>query len=113
MCGICGFIGETEDKKVILKEMLLKIAHRGPDDEGMYIDNDAALGHRRLSIIDLNNGMQPMYNETGDIAIVFADDTESIILYFSHLQGIESEWRRWYIELDNHFLILDGSCYGN
>mgnify|MGYP002605389004 FL=1 len=48
-----------------------KIAHRGPDDEGMYVDNDVAIGHRRLSIIDLSHGAQPMYNETGDIAIVF------------------------------------------
>lgn len=48
-----------------------KIAHRGPDDEGMYVDEHVAIGHRRLSIIDLNHGAQPMYNETGDIAIVF------------------------------------------
>jgi len=71
MCGICGFAGETENKKEILKTMMDKIAHRGPDDEGMYVDNKVALGHRRLSIIDLNHGAQPMYNETGDIAIVF------------------------------------------
>lgn len=71
MCGICGFIGEVEDSKTVLKKMMDKIAHRGPDDEGMYVDEQAAIGHRRLSIIDLSHGAQPMYNETGDIAIVF------------------------------------------
>ena len=71
MCGICGFIGEVENSKAVLKRMMDKIAHRGPDDEGMYVDEHAAIGHRRLSIIDLNHGAQPMYNEKGDIAIVF------------------------------------------
>ena len=54
MCGICGFIGEVDDSKKVLKQMMDKIAHRGPDDEGMYVDKHAAIGHRRLSIIDLN-----------------------------------------------------------
>ena len=71
MCGICGFVGKVDNSKVVLKKMMDKIAHRGPDDEGMYVDEDAAIGHRRLSIIDLSHGAQPMYNETGDIAIVF------------------------------------------
>lgn len=71
MCGICGIIGEVENSKQVLKNMMDKIAHRGPDDEGMYVDKRAAIGHRRLSIIDLSHGAQPMYNETGDIAIVF------------------------------------------
>ena len=71
MCGICGFIGEVENSKTVLKKMMDKIAHRGPDDEGMYVDKHAAIGHRRLSIIDLSHGAQPMYNESGDIAIVF------------------------------------------
>ncbi len=71
MCGICGFIGNTQNDKAVLKKMMDKIAHRGPDDEGMYVDRHAAIGHRRLSIIDLSHGAQPMYNETGDVAIVF------------------------------------------
>ena len=53
MCGICGFIGEVDDSKKVLKQMMDKIAHRGPDDEGMYVDKHAAIGHRRLSIIEV------------------------------------------------------------
>ena len=63
MCGIAGFAGKVDgDKKQILKKMTDKIAHRGPDQEGMFIEDDVALGFRRLSIIDLNNGTQPMFN---------------------------------------------------
>lgn len=72
MCGIAGFAGKNlENKEEILKKMTDKIAHRGPDQEGTFFDEDVALGFRRLSIIDLNNGSQPMFNENKDIAIVF------------------------------------------
>lgn len=72
MCGIAGFSGNIDgNKNEILKRMTDKIAHRGPDQEGFYINDDVALGFRRLSIIDLNNGSQPMFNENKDIAIVF------------------------------------------
>ncbi len=72
MCGIAGFSGNIDgNKNEILKKMTDRIAHRGPDQEGFYINDDVALGFRRLSIIDLNNGSQPMFNENKDIAIVF------------------------------------------
>ena len=71
MCGICGFIGEVDDSKKVLKQMMDKIAHRGPDDEGMYVDKHAAIGHRRLSIIDLEDGQQPMESADGNLHIVF------------------------------------------
>lgn len=74
MCGVSGFIGRTatdKDRKAILKEMMDKIAHRGPDQEGMFVDENVALGFRRLSIIDLDHGLQPMFNETKDVVIVF------------------------------------------
>lgn len=75
MCGFSGFAGRTEgneeNRKAILKRMMDKIAHRGPDQEGMFVDEKVALGFRRLSIIDLDNGSQPMFNEKGDVAIVF------------------------------------------
>ena len=71
MCGICGIIGKREEKEQIIEKMMNKIRHRGPDDGGSYVNGDAALGFRRLSIIDLSGGAQPMFNETNDIVIVF------------------------------------------
>lgn len=72
MCGIAGYVSTTKKPtKKILKSMTDRIAHRGPDAEGFFLDDYAALGHRRLSIIDLSTGDQPIYNEKNDIAIVF------------------------------------------
>jgi len=74
MCGICGYIGDSglgsSDLETI-KRMNEAIYHRGPDDEGYFVENNIALGVRRLSIIDLIRGHQPIYNETGTIVIVF------------------------------------------
>ena len=74
MCGICGKV-EFEDgasvKEVLIKDMLDTIRHRGPDDEGLYVGPQVALGFVRLSIIDLANGHQPLSNEDGTIWIVF------------------------------------------
>lgn len=74
MCGICGFIGKhkgTWERESVLEEMKDSIRHRGPDDGGSWIQGDAALGFRRLSIIDLAAGRQPMENETKDKVLVF------------------------------------------
>lgn len=73
MCGFVGFISQEKqkDKKKIIKEMCDLIAHRGPDGEGYYTDEFIALGHRRLSIVDLKGGSQPMFNEDKKISIVF------------------------------------------
>lgn len=54
MCGIVGFVNNKENKEKIIKDMSKKIEHRGPDGEGFYIDDNCALAHRRLAIIDLN-----------------------------------------------------------
>ena len=71
MCGICGFTGYRQDQKTVIERMMKAIEHRGPDSEGSFCREKITLGFRRLSIIDLSHGAQPMYNETGDIAIVF------------------------------------------
>ena len=71
MCGIVGFTGRREKRQEILKKMSDAIAHRGPDGAGAYFDGPVALGHRRLSILDLEGGSQPMLNEDGTVAIVF------------------------------------------
>ena len=60
MCGFVGYINKEKDKKDNIKKMADLIAHRGPDSEGYYTDENIALGFRRLSIIDLNNGSQPI-----------------------------------------------------
>jgi asparagine synthase (glutamine-hydrolysing) len=69
MCGICGMFG-LEDRTV-LERMMDQIEHRGPDDSGVFTDRTVALGHRRLSIIDLKTGHQPLSNEDGSIWITF------------------------------------------
>jgi len=71
MCGILGFIGQVDDKKSVIEEMEKRIAHRGPDGRSSYIDDDVALGHVRLSIIDLDNGAQPMFNEDRTKVLIF------------------------------------------
>ena len=74
MCGICG-IYNLKSGKVVDRESLLKmnhaIKHRGPDDAGIYIDGSLGIAHRRLSIIDLASGHQPMSNEDETIWIIF------------------------------------------
>jgi len=71
MCGFTGFIGETKNSTSILEKMMDQIIHRGPDSSGMFIENNAALGFRRLSIIDLEHGSQPLYNEDNSLVLVF------------------------------------------
>lgn len=71
MCGICGIIGDAEKKEEVLERMMQAIRHRGPDGGDAYLSRNAALGFRRLSIIDLEQGMQPMYNETGSKVLLF------------------------------------------
>ncbi len=71
MCGIVGFVSSEGNKEKIIKRMTDRIAHRGPDEEGYYIDECVALGHRRLSIIDLKNGIQPMKSENKNIVVIF------------------------------------------
>ena len=66
MCGICGFMPATENDRPTLQAMCDIMAHRGPDGQGLYLDDGIALGHRRLSLIDLEGGGQPMVRSTGD-----------------------------------------------
>src|SRR6478735_5317335 len=74
MCGIVG-IFETRGKGDISRQKLARMnnrqRHRGPDDEGYLVEPGVGLGHRRLSIIDLATGHQPLYNEDGSVAVVF------------------------------------------
>ena len=74
MCGICGVMYRKKDHPVEfsdIKKMCDVIEHRGPDDEGQYVDQNIGIGMRRLSIIDLSTGHQPIFNEDKSVAIVF------------------------------------------
>lgn len=71
MCGFSGFAGTNCEREDVLRRMTNKIAHRGPDQEGVYLNDKVAMGFRRLSIIDLNHGSQPMFNEDKKIVITF------------------------------------------
>lgn len=72
MCGFTGFTECSGNREAVLHEMLCKIRHRGPDAEGMYVDDSIALGHRRLSIIDVTEaGNQPLYSADGKLILVF------------------------------------------
>src|SRR5882724_1416222 len=72
MCGIAGFVHlHRPAERPLIQAMCDEIRHRGPDDEGFHIDGTAAIGMRRLSIIDLSTGHQPMSNEDGTVWIVF------------------------------------------
>ncbi len=71
MCGFVGFTNYIKDDGIVLGAMMDRIVHRGPDSSGSYIDGDIALGFRRLSIIDLEGGDQPMFNEDRSKVLVF------------------------------------------
>jgi asparagine synthase (glutamine-hydrolysing) len=73
MCGICGVVGGSglEPTQTVVRQMMTQMRHRGPDDEGMFLDHSVALGMRRLSIIDLDGGSQPVFNEDKTVVVVF------------------------------------------
>lgn len=71
MCGFAGFTGTCTDGDKVLENMMNRIIHRGPDSAGTYIDEKIHMGFRRLSIVDLNNGSQPMFNEDKSIVVTF------------------------------------------
>ena len=81
MCGFCGFTGRIVNRddlrrEDVLREMAAQITHRGPDSEGYYLageemDDSVAMGFRRLSIIDLDGGSQPLYNEDKTLVLMF------------------------------------------
>ncbi len=103
MCGICGFCS-SDEKPVdlnILKKMTRTLQHRGPDDEGHYTGEGVALGHRRLSIIDLDTGKQPIHNEDKTVYVVFNGE----IYNFPELKKeLEKKGHRFYTKTDTEVL---------
>lgn len=71
MCGFAGYAGLKTHDQVVIEKMIEKIHHRGPDSQGYFSEDGVALGFARLSIIDLEGGSQPLYNEDGSLVLVF------------------------------------------
>ncbi len=70
MCGVVGWVGGGSTESSVWRRMLDSLSHRGPDDEGVHVDTDVVLGQRRLSIIDLSGGRQPLANENDSLQLV-------------------------------------------
>ena len=112
MCGIVGFIDKRskKDKEKILKEMTKKIIHRGPNSEGLYADDFVGLGFRRLSIIDLEGGSQPIYNEEKDKVIIFNGE----IYNFQELrEDLKKKGHIFTTNTDTEVIIHGYEEYGN
>src|SRR5687768_15341355 len=103
MCGIAGFINrEEEAPSEALRRMLDRIAHRGPDGEGTHFGNGFAMGMRRLSIIDLEGGSQPIWNEDESVGVVFNGE---IYNYRELRQNLESRGHRFRTHSDTEVLV--------
>lgn len=110
MCGIVGFTNTIDNAETVLEEMMDRIRHRGPDAEGKYIDNSVALGHRRLSIIDVSSqGDQPIFNEDGSCVIVFNGE---IYNYQSLRQKLTAAGHVFKTNTDTEVLIHGYEEYG-
>lgn len=104
MCGICG-IYDTNGRPVsqdLLRRMNGTMVHRGPDDEGYHIDKNIGLGHRRLSIIDLHTGHQPIFNEDKSKVIVFNGE---IYNFLQLREELENEGHRFKTRTDTEVIL--------
>ena len=96
MCGITG-IFDTREKSVIPRELLAAMNqsqfHRGPDEGGMHIESGLGLGHRRLSIIDLSSGQQPLFNEDHSVVVVFNGEIYNFVDLMPELKALGHTFR--------------------
>lgn len=110
MCGIAGFINNIDNSNAVLGKMLNRIRHRGPDAEGEYIDENIALGHRRLSIIDISSsGDQPIFNEDKSVVTVFNGE---IYNYKSIREKLVSAGHKFTTNTDTEVLVHGYEEYG-
>ena len=100
MCGICGFAGMRD--RDLLRQMMAALHHRGPDEEGAFESDEVSLGHRRLSIIDLSTGTQPIYNEDRTIAVVFNGE---IYNYLELRRDLEKKGHRFQTQSDTEVIV--------
>ncbi|MBQ1433042.1 MAG: asparagine synthase (glutamine-hydrolyzing) [Ruminococcus sp.] len=103
MCGIVGFTNKIDDASAVLEKMMDRIRHRGPDSGGQYVDDDIAMGFRRLSIIDLSDtGSQPIFNEDKSMVLTFNGE----IYNFKELrEQLVSAGHSFYTNTDSEVLI--------
>ena len=102
MCGICGFTGNIENSSAVVRRMAELITHRGPDSDGFFEDERIHMGFRRLSIIDLNAGDQPVYNEDRSLVINFNGE---IYNYKELREELLSAGHSFYTESDTEVLV--------
>jgi len=107
MCGIAGFIERknnlpTAEREILLDKMCKIITHRGPDEQGTIVKDKAALGMRRLSIIDLKSGQQPIFDCSGNLAIVFNGE---IYNYQTLKQDLESRGHKFKTNSDTETIV--------
>lgn len=105
MCGIAGIVGCKDDTWIdyyTIQAMCRTIVHRGPDDEGIFVKDGAGLGARRLSVIDLEGGHQPVFNEDGTVCVVFNGE----IYNFPELRReLESRGHSFYTQTDTEIIV--------
>lgn len=102
MCGICGFTGEVIDRNETIHKMTEVITHRGPDSDGFFMDDRISMGFRRLSIIDLEAGSQPIYNEDKSLVLTFNGE---IYNYRDLRKELIEAGHKFYTETDSETLI--------
>lgn len=100
MCGICGFINFRED--ALIEKMTQALLHRGPDEAGFYKEETVSLGHRRLSIIDLKSGKQPIHNEDSSVWVILNGE---IYNYIELRQELIAKGHRFYTLSDTEVIV--------
>ncbi len=110
MCGIAGIVGTLDPEGKDIAAMLRALVHRGPDGEGIHRDNHAVLGHRRLSIIDLEGGRQPLRNAEGTIWLVCNGE---IYNYVELRAQLEARGHRFVTQSDCEVIIGLYEAYGD
>lgn len=102
MCGICGFTGQLENKADVIRNMTEVITHRGPDSDGFFTNDNISMGFRRLSIIDLSQGHQPIYNEDKTLVLTFNGE---IYNYRQLRKELVAAGHKFYTDADSEVLV--------
>ena len=102
MCGIAGFMGQVENRADVIRNMTEVITHRGPDSDGFFTDDNISMGFRRLSIIDLGAGHQPIYNEDKSLVLTFNGE---IYNYKDLRKELIAKAHKFYTDTDSEVLV--------